>query len=63
MTHIDQPDDTYPQWETFTTAVGATPLDENNDLTTHGIRGLLREQARAANAALADFRCEVQDLA
>ncbi len=63
MMHINQPDDAYPHWEMFTTAIGATPLDKNNDLTTHGIRGLLRDQAHAANAALADFHCEVWDLA
>jgi hypothetical protein len=44
-------------------AVSATPLDENDDLTARGVRGLLREQARAAKAALANFRHEVQDLA
>jgi hypothetical protein len=63
MTHINRPDNAHPQWETFTTAVGATPLDENNNLTACGICGLLREQARAANTALADFRFEVWDLA
>jgi hypothetical protein len=62
-THIDRPDDTYPQWETFAMAIGATPLDKNNHLTARDICGLFREQARAADAALADFRCEVRDLA
>jgi hypothetical protein len=61
--HINQPDVAYSQWETFTMAVCATPLDKNDNLTARGIRGLLREQARTADAALADFRPEVRNLA
>jgi hypothetical protein len=61
--NTDQPDYTYSQWETFSAAVGTTPLDKTDNLTTRGIRGLLREQARAADPALANFHCEVRDLA
>jgi hypothetical protein len=61
--HTNQLDEAYFQWERFTAAVGATHLDENNDLTTWGIRGLLREQAPAANAALVNFCRKVWDLA
>ena len=62
-TPTSQLDKTYPPLETFAAAVGATPLEETNALTTRGICGLLREQAQAADAALADFHREVWDLA
>jgi hypothetical protein len=44
-------------------AIGATPLNENKDLITWGVCGLLREQAQAADAALAIFYRKAQDLA